>query len=595
MTRRRARSRARRAGGAGPAGDDRGARCGGTAERRRCPDHRTRAARERLRGGDLARRSAAARACAPAVRAGRAVERPRADVRARRCGRRKRSRAGLRPGVHAAAACGCAAACPAGARGRARIAPACAGSRDGAAACRSATSRAALPGDRRRSQSTTPRAQKPARAVGREQDASASNGDPPAPERRKLTARQTSARLVEALASVDRRVERQGVALRRHAGRAGLAHHFGLRALVALRAGQVRRSRRPPRRWMSARPDPAHRGRPHPAIWRGPAAGGVRPRARRWGARAAAGRPRGRPRSLAPSRPSWWPRAAGKSRRMRRWFRGRRPGALGRDQRAGRGPAARSLLPASLLFGLGPARALLSLPRAASRSIRGYGGVDRTAARSSSCALAASDGVQTAATAAAAEPSLDGRQVLPGAAARRRGAATWLHDRARPQVERTIDGCSGAATAIADLAPLAMIELVTSADRFAATAALDGWIALDHRARRVQAPAPQQLERRIFDGAVPDDPLRVGSRARARPRCAADRRACAATSTAWTRQGVDLPAARRLRLRSRDRRMHRREHGRGTDPVDAAGGASSRAHRGDPELADALDEAGGMR
>ncbi len=115
-----------------------------------------------------------------------------------------------------------------------------------------------------------------------------------------------------------------------------------------------------------------------------------------------------------------------------------------------------------------------------------------------------------------APPALDDSELL---VALRRGdpsAATALHDRVRPQVDRTIRRLLGAGDVDRDdVAQLAMIELVTTIDRYRADCSLDTWtstitarVVYKHIRRR-------KLERRVF-GALDAD-LLADSRSPARP------------------------------------------------------------------------------
>jgi RNA polymerase sigma-70 factor (ECF subfamily) len=102
-------------------------------------------------------------------------------------------------------------------------------------------------------------------------------------------------------------------------------------------------------------------------------------------------------------------------------------------------------------------------------------------------------------------PALDDSELL---SALRRGdplAATALHDRVRPQVDRTIYRLLGRGDVDhGDLAQLAMIELVYTIGRYRGDCSLDSWtstitahVVYKHIRRR-------KLERRIFAGLDPE-------------------------------------------------------------------------------------------
>jgi RNA polymerase sigma-70 factor, ECF subfamily len=102
--------------------------------------------------------------------------------------------------------------------------------------------------------------------------------------------------------------------------------------------------------------------------------------------------------------------------------------------------------------------------------------------------------------------SFDDSELL---AALRRGdasAATALHDRVRPQVDRTITRLLGRRDADhEDLAQLAMIELVMTIDGFRGECSLDSWTST-LTARVVYKQIRQrQIERRFLGWADPED------------------------------------------------------------------------------------------
>jgi RNA polymerase sigma-70 factor (ECF subfamily) len=107
---------------------------------------------------------------------------------------------------------------------------------------------------------------------------------------------------------------------------------------------------------------------------------------------------------------------------------------------------------------------------------------------------------------AAPRPTLDDAQLLTALREGDARAATAFHDRVRPQVDRTIARLLGRRDSDAeDLAQLAMIELVTTIDRFRGDCSLDSWsstvtahVVYKHIRRR-------QTERRVFAGADVDE------------------------------------------------------------------------------------------
>lgn len=113
-------------------------------------------------------------------------------------------------------------------------------------------------------------------------------------------------------------------------------------------------------------------------------------------------------------------------------------------------------------------------------------------------------------------PSLDDIELLT---ALRRGdasAATALHDRVRPQVDRTIRRLLGRDVDHDDLAQLAMMELIWTIDRFRGDCSLDSWtgtvtahVVFKHLRRR-------KTERKIFAAMAPDDLSLVSPRREAR-------------------------------------------------------------------------------
>ncbi len=102
-------------------------------------------------------------------------------------------------------------------------------------------------------------------------------------------------------------------------------------------------------------------------------------------------------------------------------------------------------------------------------------------------------------------PSLDDTELLTALKNGDVGAATALHDRVRPQVDRTIRRLIGRDVDHDDLAQLAMIEIVWTIERFRGECSLDSWtstvtahVVFKHLRRR-------KTERRIFANMSPED------------------------------------------------------------------------------------------
>ena len=104
-------------------------------------------------------------------------------------------------------------------------------------------------------------------------------------------------------------------------------------------------------------------------------------------------------------------------------------------------------------------------------------------------------------------PALDDSELLAAMKQGDPAAASALHDRVRPQVDRTIRRLLGRDVDHDDLAQLAMIELLWTIERFRGDCSLDSWtgtitahVVFKHLRRR-------KTERRIFAAMVPDERL----------------------------------------------------------------------------------------
>ena len=106
---------------------------------------------------------------------------------------------------------------------------------------------------------------------------------------------------------------------------------------------------------------------------------------------------------------------------------------------------------------------------------------------------------QRPAAQSAPKSELDDTQLLAALKAGDSSAATALHDRARPVVERTVRRLLGARdTDTEDLCQLAFIELVNTIEQFRGECPLDAWVSMISARIVYKHLRRRKLERRLF-------------------------------------------------------------------------------------------------
>ena len=103
-------------------------------------------------------------------------------------------------------------------------------------------------------------------------------------------------------------------------------------------------------------------------------------------------------------------------------------------------------------------------------------------------------------------PLLDDAQLLDAVRRGDPSSATTLHDRARPVVVRTVGRLLGRFDWDGDdLVQLALIEFITTIDRFRGECSLDGWISMITARVVYKHIRRKKTERRIFDAGALED------------------------------------------------------------------------------------------
>ena len=116
------------------------------------------------------------------------------------------------------------------------------------------------------------------------------------------------------------------------------------------------------------------------------------------------------------------------------------------------------------------------------------------------------------------DPGLDDSELLAAVRAGDPSVATALHDRVRPQVDRTIRRLLGPGDPEHDdVAQIALIEIVTTIGRYRGDCSLDAWTSTLTAHVVYKKVRRRQIERRVFASAGPGDeadavasPVRLG-------------------------------------------------------------------------------------
>lgn len=107
----------------------------------------------------------------------------------------------------------------------------------------------------------------------------------------------------------------------------------------------------------------------------------------------------------------------------------------------------------------------------------------------------------------ARDPSMDDAQLLAAVRAGDRSVARELHERIRPQVDRTLSRLLGRRDPdYEDLAQLALIAVVTSLGRFRADCSLDTWTARITAHTVFKEIRRRRTARNVFEPAADDEP-----------------------------------------------------------------------------------------